>query len=141
MSDQPGRVYSAGEPPAPEDMVRANPAIPDRVNPPSEGRVQSVEKGPYPLIAEREDCPACTSSSRSGCPICHGRGYVDPPLVCAYCFARRWNDTTVQWLPLRGLYREPYCANTCATWVMTGRSEGADVWAALVDLPERGDLR
>jgi hypothetical protein len=26
-----GQVYSAGEPPTPEDMQRANPAIPDRI--------------------------------------------------------------------------------------------------------------
>ena len=40
-----GRVYSAGEPPTPEDMARANPAIPDRVNPPSEERARSFWLG------------------------------------------------------------------------------------------------
>lgn len=44
-----------------------------------------------------------------------------PPLECSYCFAERWNDETVVWLPLRGGERRPYCANTCGRYVMLPR--------------------
>lgn len=82
----------------------------------------------------------CTPDTRSGCPMCSGRGYIDPPLRCAYCHQPRWNDTSVCWLPLRGVHRMPYCADTCSVWVMTGRETvkngGGELWAALVDLPD-----
>lgn len=45
------------------------------------------------------------------------------PLKCGFCGAERWNDETVAWLPLRGDHRTPYCANTCARWVMTGKQD------------------
>lgn len=51
---------------------------------------------------------------------------TEPPLTCAYCHAPRWNDESVNWLPLRGDHRLPYCAGTCAVWVMTPASAGDD---------------
>lgn len=66
-----------------------------------------------------------------------------PPLTCALCWAPRWNDESVVWLPLRmGMERRPYCAQTCGVWVMTDhravKHGGAEVWAALNDY-EIGD--
>lgn len=45
------------------------------------------------------------------------------PLECGFCGAKRWNDESVNWIPLRGEYRKPYCANTCTRWVMTSKND------------------
>lgn len=46
-----------------------------------------------------------------------------PPLTCGYCGTAKWNDESVTWLPLAGDYRRPYCADTCARYVMTDRKD------------------
>lgn len=50
--------------------------------------------------------------------IRYGPETLPPPLQCARCGASRWNDESVTWLPLRGLYRHPYCSFFCAHVVM-----------------------
>jgi hypothetical protein len=63
-----------------------------------------------------------------------------PPLECGFCWAPRWNDESVTWLPLYGPDRVPYCANTCAPYVGSRtpikRNGGLEVWAALHDKDE-----
>lgn len=56
-----------------------------------------------------------------------------PPLDCALCYAPRWNDHTVRWLPLRGPDRLPYCADTCASYIGAPSRGDLEVWAAMHD--------